>query len=184
MDRTGPPPPLPFASFFDGSFYAPVDPDHVIERIDPKDSGMPKFLQRMEVLDRKSGTHLGHGDHFVFSVVVDSSAGSPLAPAVVVVVFVVVVVISVAATLALAPVVALALVLVFGGGGGCGCGGAIFVHGHMCMMACFHGLVTTDPLPWNLRPPFPPNVFELTPPDHSPVSLSCRLFTAYTPISV
>lgn len=34
----------------------------MIERIDPKDKGMPKFLQRMEVLDRKSGTHLGHGE--------------------------------------------------------------------------------------------------------------------------
>eukprot|EP00903_Cladosiphon_okamuranus_P012509 g11713.t1 len=42
------------------SFYAPIDPEHVIERIDPKDKGMPKFLQRTEVLDRKSGTHLGH----------------------------------------------------------------------------------------------------------------------------
>eukprot|EP00752_Nemacystus_decipiens_P004990 g4538.t1 len=42
------------------SFYAPIDPEHVIERIDPKDKGMPKFLQRMEVLDTKSGTHLGH----------------------------------------------------------------------------------------------------------------------------
>ncbi|CAM9781759.1 unnamed protein product [Ascophyllum nodosum] len=43
------------------SFYAPVDQDHVIERPDPKDmSGLPKFLIRTEVLDRKSGTHLGH----------------------------------------------------------------------------------------------------------------------------
>jgi len=39
------------------SFYQPIDPDHVIERKDPKD---PKFLARIEVLDRKSGTHLGH----------------------------------------------------------------------------------------------------------------------------
>ncbi|CAM9491413.1 unnamed protein product [Scytosiphon promiscuus] len=43
------------------SFYEPIDPDHVIERVDPKDAAsMPKFLQRVEVLDRKSGTHLGH----------------------------------------------------------------------------------------------------------------------------
>jgi hypothetical protein len=34
----------------------------VVERLDPRDvaSGRPKFLQRVEVLDRKSGTHLGH----------------------------------------------------------------------------------------------------------------------------
>ncbi|CAM9118855.1 unnamed protein product [Ectocarpus sp. 4 AP-2014] len=43
------------------SFYAPIDAEHVIERVDPKDAAsMPKFLQRVEVLDRKSGTHLGH----------------------------------------------------------------------------------------------------------------------------
>lgn len=33
---------------------------HVIERLDPKDQGKPQFLWRVEVLDRKSGTHLGH----------------------------------------------------------------------------------------------------------------------------
>eukprot|EP00638_Chattonella_subsalsa_P006847 CAMPEP_0117741822 /NCGR_PEP_ID=MMETSP0947-20121206/5154_1 /TAXON_ID=44440 /ORGANISM="Chattonella subsalsa, Strain CCMP2191" /LENGTH=197 /DNA_ID=CAMNT_0005558177 /DNA_START=227 /DNA_END=820 /DNA_ORIENTATION=- len=44
------------------SFYAPYDPEHIIERPDPKDieNNLPKFLQRTEVLDRKSGTHLGH----------------------------------------------------------------------------------------------------------------------------
>ncbi|CAM9942705.1 unnamed protein product, partial [Laminaria digitata] len=43
------------------SFYQAIDPEHVIERTDPKDaSSLPKFLQRTEVLDRKSGTHLGH----------------------------------------------------------------------------------------------------------------------------
>ncbi|KAG5175320.1 methionine-R-sulfoxide reductase [Tribonema minus] len=44
------------------SFYEPIDKDHIIERVDPKDksSGLPQFFQRMEVLDRKSGTHLGH----------------------------------------------------------------------------------------------------------------------------
>ncbi|CAM9357123.1 unnamed protein product, partial [Chrysoparadoxa australica] len=39
------------------SFFAPVDPDHIIERRDPRD---PAFLARTEVLDAKSGTHLGH----------------------------------------------------------------------------------------------------------------------------
>lgn len=42
------------------SFFQPVDPTHIIERVDPKDMGKPKFLWRVEVLDRKSGTHLGH----------------------------------------------------------------------------------------------------------------------------
>mmetsp|Transcript_15435 Transcript_15435/g.22949 ORF Transcript_15435/g.22949 Transcript_15435/m.22949 type:complete len:219 (+) Transcript_15435:60-716(+) len=39
------------------SFYEVIDKDHVIERNDPKDRGL---FRRMEVLDRKSGTHLGH----------------------------------------------------------------------------------------------------------------------------
>ncbi|CAM9455381.1 unnamed protein product [Phaeothamnion confervicola] len=43
------------------SFYAPYDPAHVIERTDPKDkAGLPQFLWRTEVLDAKSGTHMGH----------------------------------------------------------------------------------------------------------------------------
>jgi len=42
------------------SFFQAADPAHVIERLDPKDGGKPRFLQRVEVLDRKSGTHLGH----------------------------------------------------------------------------------------------------------------------------
>jgi peptide methionine sulfoxide reductase MsrB len=43
------------------SFYAPVDPEHIIERVDPHDQAtLPKMLWRTEVLDRKSGTHLGH----------------------------------------------------------------------------------------------------------------------------
>ena len=42
------------------SFFQAADPAHVIERVDPKDGGKPRFLQRVEVLDRKSGTHLGH----------------------------------------------------------------------------------------------------------------------------
>ncbi len=33
---------------------------HIIERVDPKDMGKPRFLWRVEVLDRRSGTHLGH----------------------------------------------------------------------------------------------------------------------------
>lgn len=42
------------------SFFQPIDASHIIERVDPKDMGKPKFLWRVEVLDRKSGTHLGH----------------------------------------------------------------------------------------------------------------------------
>ncbi|CAM9620488.1 unnamed protein product, partial [Choristocarpus tenellus] len=43
------------------SFFKTIDPQHVIERRDPKDvATLPGFLQRVEVLDRKSGTHLGH----------------------------------------------------------------------------------------------------------------------------
>uniref|UniRef100_A0A7R9YCP1 Peptide-methionine (R)-S-oxide reductase n=1 Tax=Pinguiococcus pyrenoidosus TaxID=172671 RepID=A0A7R9YCP1_9STRA len=42
------------------SFSRPIDKDHVIERLDPGDMGLPKFLQRIEVLDAKSGGHLGH----------------------------------------------------------------------------------------------------------------------------
>uniref|UniRef100_A0A7S1UG56 Peptide-methionine (R)-S-oxide reductase n=1 Tax=Phaeomonas parva TaxID=124430 RepID=A0A7S1UG56_9STRA len=42
------------------SFSRPIDKDHVIERIDPGDKGLPQFLQRVEVLDAKSGGHLGH----------------------------------------------------------------------------------------------------------------------------
>lgn len=41
---------------------------HIIERVDPKDKdGKPQFLWRVEVMDRKSGTHLGH----VFNGAVD-----------------------------------------------------------------------------------------------------------------
>jgi len=42
------------------SFFQAMDPAHVLERLDPKDGGKPRFLQRVEVVDRKSGTHLGH----------------------------------------------------------------------------------------------------------------------------
>jgi len=44
------------------SFWAPYDPDHVLERPDPKDAAnnLPGFLRRTEVLDRRSGTHVGH----------------------------------------------------------------------------------------------------------------------------
>lgn len=43
------------------SFYEALDPAHVIERTDPRDADfLPQFLWRTEVLDRKSGTHLGH----------------------------------------------------------------------------------------------------------------------------
>jgi len=38
------------------SFYAPVDPDHVIEL---SDFSIP-FMPRVEVLDARSGAHLGH----------------------------------------------------------------------------------------------------------------------------
>lgn len=38
------------------SFYAPIDPSHVLEI---KDSSIP-FMPRVEVLDAKSGAHLGH----------------------------------------------------------------------------------------------------------------------------
>lgn len=38
------------------SFYAPVDPTHVIE---VKDSSVP-FMPRVEVLDARAGSHLGH----------------------------------------------------------------------------------------------------------------------------
>lgn len=38
------------------SFYAPIDPEHVVEK---KDSSIP-FMPRVEVLDARSGAHLGH----------------------------------------------------------------------------------------------------------------------------
>jgi len=38
------------------SFYAPIDPDHVIEVVDRSIPWMP----RVEVIDAKSGAHLGH----------------------------------------------------------------------------------------------------------------------------
>jgi methionine-R-sulfoxide reductase len=38
------------------SFWAPIDPQHVIEL---KDSSIP-FMTRVEVLDARSGAHLGH----------------------------------------------------------------------------------------------------------------------------
>lgn len=38
------------------SFYAPIDPEHVIE---VTDSSIP-FMPRVEVLDARSGAHLGH----------------------------------------------------------------------------------------------------------------------------
>jgi SelR domain len=64
------------------SFYAPVDPEHIIERVDPHDQAtLPKILWRTEVLDRKSGTHLGHvfpgkhnvGIHFLLFRIVTCS---------------------------------------------------------------------------------------------------------------
>ncbi|CEM29185.1 unnamed protein product [Vitrella brassicaformis CCMP3155] len=42
------------------SFLKPVDPMHVIERKDPKDMAFGPFERRTEVLDAKSGAHLGH----------------------------------------------------------------------------------------------------------------------------
>ena len=44
------------------SFSKPIKQENIIERIDPRDvaKGKPKFLQRTEVLDAKSMTHLGH----------------------------------------------------------------------------------------------------------------------------
>jgi peptide-methionine (R)-S-oxide reductase len=38
------------------SFWSPIDPQHVIER---RDTNIP-FLPRVEVLDARSGAHLGH----------------------------------------------------------------------------------------------------------------------------
>lgn len=38
------------------SFYAPIDPEHVVEK---KDTSIP-FMPRVEVLDARSGAHLGH----------------------------------------------------------------------------------------------------------------------------
>lgn len=38
------------------SFYAPIDPDHILE---VTDRSIP-FMPRVEVLDRRSGAHLGH----------------------------------------------------------------------------------------------------------------------------
>ncbi|KAG2498134.1 hypothetical protein HYH03_003892 [Edaphochlamys debaryana] len=38
------------------SFYAPIDPEHVIEILD---TSIP-FMPRMEVVDARSGAHLGH----------------------------------------------------------------------------------------------------------------------------
>lgn len=44
---------------------------------------MPKFLQRVEVLDRKSGTHLGHGASLQFSrCAADAGSGGGAAIAV------------------------------------------------------------------------------------------------------
>jgi len=44
------------------SFWAPIDDANIIERPDPRDikEGRPRNRIRTEVLDRKSGTHLGH----------------------------------------------------------------------------------------------------------------------------
>ena len=42
------------------SFFQPVDAQHVIERVDPGDVGYPPAYQRIEVLDARSGAHLGH----------------------------------------------------------------------------------------------------------------------------
>lgn len=42
------------------SFFAPFDPDHVIERTDPGDIGYPAAMRRVEVLDARTGAHLGH----------------------------------------------------------------------------------------------------------------------------
>jgi methionine-R-sulfoxide reductase len=38
------------------SFWAPIDPEHVVE---VKDDSIP-FMSRVEVLDARSGAHLGH----------------------------------------------------------------------------------------------------------------------------
>ena len=40
------------------SFYQPVDPNHIIE---VKDLSIP-FMPRVEVIDARSGAHLGHGE--------------------------------------------------------------------------------------------------------------------------
>mmetsp|Transcript_756 Transcript_756/g.1889 ORF Transcript_756/g.1889 Transcript_756/m.1889 type:complete len:243 (+) Transcript_756:31-759(+) len=43
------------------SFWAPVSSENVLERTDPGDmENLPKMFWRTEVLDRASGTHLGH----------------------------------------------------------------------------------------------------------------------------
>jgi methionine-R-sulfoxide reductase len=42
------------------SFYEPYDPAHVIERLDPADRLYMPRSQRTEVLDARSGAHLGH----------------------------------------------------------------------------------------------------------------------------
>ena len=42
------------------SFYAPIDQQHVIERPDPADLARGARFVRTEVLDRRSGAHLGH----------------------------------------------------------------------------------------------------------------------------
>ncbi|CAJ1412794.1 unnamed protein product, partial [Effrenium voratum] len=43
------------------SFWAPVNSDNVIERVDPVDKQtLPKLFWRTEVLDAASMTHLGH----------------------------------------------------------------------------------------------------------------------------
>jgi len=45
------------------SFWAPVDPEHVIEVVD---ASIPFMAPRVEVLDARSGAHLGHGVCFPY----------------------------------------------------------------------------------------------------------------------
>lgn len=43
------------------SYWAPIDKNAVLERVDPRDQeNLPSFMWRVEVIDRASGTHLGH----------------------------------------------------------------------------------------------------------------------------
>ncbi|KAJ1456625.1 Mss4-like protein [Pelagophyceae sp. CCMP2097] len=42
------------------SFFVPFDAAHVIERADPGDAGLPASFRRTEVLDAKTGAHVGH----------------------------------------------------------------------------------------------------------------------------
>jgi len=44
------------------SFFAPFDPEHVVE---VSDSSIP-FMPRTEIIDVRSGAHLGHGEAITF----------------------------------------------------------------------------------------------------------------------